>query len=169
MRRNNSMKQKELQVSAGSPKSPGKHIPSLQRMLSWIFSHWTLLGNQEQDSACTTGTTEHHHTFRSCLPWEQRNNASAASGIESSQHEDRTPTHCLHQTIPPQTAGRHEHCTRTEHANGVQPRSTCRTGTVSTLVGAIAKKRFVTVWVPGTGGQDMETRVRARTHGTTDT
>ena len=41
---------------------------------------------------------------------------------------------------------------------------------VSTLSEAIAKKtRLVVVCMPGTGGQDMETRVRARTHETTDT
>ena len=31
------------------------------------------------------------------------------------------------------------------------------------------EKKFLTVWVPGTDGQDMVARVRARTHGTTDT
>ena len=43
---------------------------------------------------------------------------------------------------------------------------------VSTLFEAIAMKKrksFVAVWVPGTGGQDVETRPRARTYGTTDT
>ena len=40
---------------------------------------------------------------------------------------------------------------------------------VSTLFEAIGKKRFVTAWVPGTGGEDMETPARARTHGTTET
>ena len=39
---------------------------------------------------------------------------------------------------------------------------------ISKLFEAIEKK-FLTVWVPGTDGQDMVARVRARTHGTTDT
>ena len=46
---------------------------------------------------------------------------------------------------------------------------------VSTLFEAIAKKkkktRFVTVWVPGTGGEDMETtetRVKKRNFGQKD-
>ena len=40
---------------------------------------------------------------------------------------------------------------------------------VSALFLMPLQKKFVSVWVPGTGGQHMETRVRARTHGTTDT
>ena len=33
---------------------------------------------------------------------------------------------------------------------------------ISKLFEAIEKKKFLTVWVPGTGGQDMEARVRAK-------
>ena len=120
-------------VLSRSRDAPGKALPDFHSMLSWIFSHGPVPGNQEQHFACATGTsgepsrTEKKpaqkcaRSIRHVLSLQPEYSCAQRSKWN---HLRVTKTKLQHiasiQTKPPQTASRHENCTRTEDASGVE-------------------------------------------------
>ena len=120
-------------VLSKSRDAQGKALPDFHSMLSWIFSHGPVPGNQEQHFACATGTsgepsrTEKKpaqkcaRSIRHVLSLQPECSCAQRSKWN---HLRVTKTKLQHvasiQTKPPQTASRHENCTRTEDASGVE-------------------------------------------------